>query len=83
LRNALLYRPDDPNHLLQQVPQMHVKGLGVERIKGYRYPAPGSQAPPNIPTREHTDDHYNVGNFCKNTRYLKLEVSDSSNNEFL
>ena len=34
------FRPDD-THNMHQIPPANVTMPGVERIKGYRYPAPG------------------------------------------
>ena len=40
LKKVFFFRPDDP-HNLHQTPPASFKMPGVDRIKGYRYPAPG------------------------------------------
>jgi hypothetical protein len=40
LKNLFFYRPND-THDLHQIPPANTKMPGVERIMGYRYPAPG------------------------------------------
>mmetsp|Transcript_16230 Transcript_16230/g.14668 ORF Transcript_16230/g.14668 Transcript_16230/m.14668 type:complete len:195 (+) Transcript_16230:31-615(+) len=68
--NFILFRPDDGNHLWQQPPQFKVDNGGVERIKGYRYPAPGSQEEPRIPVRYSSDDSFDISLFKKNATSL-------------
>ena len=41
LRRWAVFRPDDINDLYP-FPRNRISYPGVERIKGYRYPAPGS-----------------------------------------
>ena len=41
LKGMIVFRPEDPINLWQATPQMQT-GSKVERIKGYRYPAPRS-----------------------------------------
>ena len=43
-----MFSPEDPNNLMQQWPQKDYDG-GVERIQGYRFPAPGSRPEAHIP----------------------------------
>jgi hypothetical protein len=57
---------------------MHVDGLGVDRIKGYRYPAPGSQVKPRVPVRESEDELYDVTHFAKDSRNVPFAVSGIS-----
>ena len=65
----LVFRPDDPNNLLQQWPQKDYDG-GVDRIEGYRYPAPGSRPEANVPQR--TDDQvYDMKKYTHDPRNLK------------
>eukprot|EP01033_Poteriospumella_lacustris_P002770 gene2770-2013_t len=70
VRKATLFRPEDPNKLLQILPwnwQHHE----VARIKGFRNPSPGSQAAPSVPTRESEDDIYNTNFYPRDPRNLK------------
>ena len=60
MRQVLLFAPDDPNNLHQTPPQRHIEGLDVERIKGYRYPAPGSRHGARVPTRESSDELFDT-----------------------
>ena len=54
LRSWALFRPDDINDLYP-FPRNRISYPGVDRIKGYRYPAPGSRPAVNIPQSESTD----------------------------
>lgn len=42
LRGMILFRPEDADNLHQVLPRMKAVS-GIERMKGFRYPAPGSQ----------------------------------------
>jgi hypothetical protein len=74
-RRSLLFAPDDPNNLHQTVPQMHVEGLNVPRIKGYRYPAPGSRHGAKVPMRDHSDQLYDTTYAPHDPRNLPNTVS--------
>ena len=56
-RQFILFKPNDL-HNLNQAPDPRVQMPGVERIEGYRYPAPGSRPAPDIPIRENDDTMY-------------------------
>lgn len=66
----LVYRPDDHAKLAQQLPQMK-QNLNVERIKGYRYPSPGSQVGARVPLRDHSDNIYDIQEYTRDPRNLK------------
>lgn len=51
-----------------------VEGTGVPRIKGFRYPAPGSQPPAFVPTVKSTDDFYNNLFYTRDSRNLPNKV---------
>jgi len=71
IRNAFVFRPEDPNNLIQITAQMKVKThVPVERIKGFRFPAPGSQPQPSVPTRESEDEVYDIRHFSKDPANL-------------
>ena len=79
IRRVLVFAPDDPNNLHQTPPQRHIEGLDVERIKGYRYPAPGSRLGAKVPMRDHSDELFDTGfashdnrNLPNTVRYLSL-----------
>jgi hypothetical protein len=78
MRNAILYRPEDPNNLHQVLPQRHTAGLNVDRIKGYRYPAPGSRHGAKVPIRDHEDQNFNPAFFTRNSANLPKKVSSKS-----
>lgn len=59
LRSLALFRPDDINDLYP-FPRNRISYPGVERIKGFRYPAPGSRGKVNVPQSE-SDDRYGRG----------------------
>jgi hypothetical protein len=67
-RNAVLYRAEDPNQMMQVMPQK-MNTTGVERIQGYRFPAPGSRAGAHVPEVENEDDIYDIG-FSKRNNLL-------------
>ena len=75
LRRAILFAPDDPNNLHQTVPQRHIEGLNVERIKGYRYPAPGSRTGARVPVRDSSDMLYDTNYAPRDPRNLPDTVS--------
>lgn len=68
LRQIFLYKPDDKYNLLQVLPARH-KEPGVDRIKGFRYPSPGSQPAPKVPIRSE-DEVYNTNHYSKDPRNL-------------
>jgi hypothetical protein len=47
----------------------------VERIKGFRFPAPGSRTGARIPTRESADQIYDTGYYYRDPRNLKSKVN--------
>jgi hypothetical protein len=73
IRAALIYRPEDVNNLHQVLPQ-RVTNVPVERIKGYRYPAPGSRVGARIPIRDHDDELYETTYYTRNSANLPKEV---------
>lgn len=62
-----MFRPND-THDLHQIPPANVQMPGVERIKGYRYPSPGSQKVAEIPQLEDEDRMYDIKYYSRNTR---------------
>jgi hypothetical protein len=78
IRKATLFRPEDPNKLLQILPPLwpHQE---VTRIKGFRTPSPGSQAQASVPVRESADDIYNINYYSRDPRNLKTGDAVSLN----
>lgn len=74
MRGILVFRPDDPLQLSQVAPQFKVDNSGVDRIKGHRYPAPGSQEQPTIPTRT-KDQLFDVTFHTRDSRRITKNVS--------
>ena len=56
----------------QVLPQRDV-GREVERIQGFRYPAPGSRTPGSVPVRESEDAVYNVNFYSRDSRNVPSE----------
>ena len=54
----------------------------VERIKGYRYPAPGSQTTANVPTLTNEDVKYDIKYFSRNTRRAGHLDAEGKSNRF-
>jgi hypothetical protein len=72
----LFFKPDDVYNLYQVPPQRSIQGVnGVERIKGYRYPAPGSQPFPKVPTRETEDEIYDTNFYARDPRNIQRKVN--------
>ena len=69
LRQMTLFRPEDPSNLVQILPQKSVKGCGVERIQGFRFPAPGSVHTASIPLRDHVDKVYDIKAYVNHDLY--------------
>lgn len=74
IRAAIVFRPDDPNNLFQMLPPRQVP-VDVERIKGYRYPAPGSRGGARVPLRVTSDRVYDIKQFTRDPRNLPKDVS--------
>ncbi len=75
MRSVFLFRPSDPNNLLQITPQFHAQAPEVARIKGHRFPAPGSQPLASIPIRENSDLLYNNALYPRDPRNISNEVT--------
>ena len=68
LRRTVLFKPDDI-HNFEGVPQSaRLTMPGVERIKGPRYPAPGSRPIPTIPKDPEGTDPYDINYYSRDTR---------------
>ncbi len=76
------FAPHDKNKLWQILPQMMPgKTSGVDRIKGFRYPSPGSQenketegtTRSRVPVRDNSDELYDVQYYTKNPLNFKSE----------
>ncbi|GMH52818.1 hypothetical protein TrRE_jg3973 [Triparma retinervis] len=68
LSNWAQFRPDDPHGLIGVPEHARTTTEGVPRIKGYRYPAPGSRPAVEIPTADLDSDPYNINYYSKDTR---------------
>eukprot|EP00349_Pseudokeronopsis_sp_Brazil_P010520 CAMPEP_0202978718 /NCGR_PEP_ID=MMETSP1396-20130829/85060_1 /ASSEMBLY_ACC=CAM_ASM_000872 /TAXON_ID= /ORGANISM="Pseudokeronopsis sp., Strain Brazil" /LENGTH=190 /DNA_ID=CAMNT_0049717805 /DNA_START=117 /DNA_END=689 /DNA_ORIENTATION=+ len=70
IRHAFLFRPEDPNKLLQITPPNWPHPT-IARIKGFRTPSPGSQPMPSVPARESSDRIYDINYYYRDPRNLK------------
>lgn len=68
------FRPEDPNRLHQVLPQMEVN-TPVDRIKGFRFPAPGSRHEARVPIRESEDHVYSTNYFVRDPANININVS--------
>jgi hypothetical protein len=69
IAKRLSFAPHDPNKLWQILPQKGVYNEGIERIKGFRYPSPGSaQMITRVPVRETEDETYNIQHYTRDMR---------------
>ena len=73
-KELLVYRPNDPLDLRQVTPQFQTNNK-VERIKGFRYPSPGSVHEASVVVRDSTDGIYDTKNYPRNPENLKPNVS--------
>jgi hypothetical protein len=73
IRHAFLFRPEDPNGLHQVLPPTYAPS-SVERIKGNRYPSPGSRLGASVPTRDNEDEIYNTSQLLRDARNLPRNV---------
>jgi hypothetical protein len=73
IRHAFLFRPEDPNGLHQVLPPTFAPS-SVERIKGNRYPSPGSRLGASVPTRDNEDEIYNTSQLLRDARNLPRNV---------
>ena len=73
-KSMLVFRPEDPINLWQATPRFET-GSKVERIVGYRYPAPGSAHLSRVPVRDSEDAVYNITNYPRNPNNIELDVS--------
>jgi len=71
LKEFLQFRPEDPGGLLQVLPQREANVSGVERIKGYRYPAPGSRTGARVPVRDSAEEVYDIKHYSRDPRNVK------------
>jgi len=62
------FRPDETHGLEGQPQSSHFTMEGVERIKGYRYPAPGSRPEANVPLSDEGVDPFDINYLGKDTR---------------
>jgi hypothetical protein len=77
LARFLYFKPNDPYNLVQMPPQHSVANVfGISRIKGFRFPAPGSQPAPRIPLRESEDSVYDTNHYVRDWRNLTTGVSN-------
>jgi hypothetical protein len=65
--------------MLMQVMPQKMNTAGVERIQGYRFPAPGSRTGASVPEVENEDDIYDIGFSKRNNLLVKREESYSLN----
>jgi hypothetical protein len=74
LKEMVVFRPEDPQNLIQVLPRFQ-QNVDVARIKGYRYPAPGSQdaAAAAVPVREHPDQTYDNKLYARDSRNMALD----------
>mmetsp|Transcript_17694 Transcript_17694/g.52625 ORF Transcript_17694/g.52625 Transcript_17694/m.52625 type:complete len:221 (+) Transcript_17694:269-931(+) len=63
----LQFRPKMP-HRMEPGPAANWRPAGVERIQGYRYPAPGSREAARVPRVENTDEVFDTKYYSRDTR---------------
>ena len=73
MKEMLVYRPNDPINLLQQTPQFKTNAT-VERIKGYRFPAPGSTHIASSPMRDDEDSVYDTMHYPRSPENITPNV---------
>lgn len=75
IKELIVFRPEDNTNLIQALPRFQ-QNTTVPRIKGYRYPAPGSQdvAEVAVPLRVNADQVYDSKLFPRDPRNLELNT---------
>ena len=76
IREMIVFRPEDHTNLIQALPRFKQNVPQVPRIKGYRYPAPGSAGLTMdiaIPLRDHEDQVYDTKLYARDSRNLAYE----------
>jgi hypothetical protein len=74
IRSALVYAPEDPNNLHQVMPPNKAV-TSVARIKGNRWPSPGSVTGARVPLFDSTDRLYNSNYVTRDPRNTIRNVS--------
>jgi len=64
--NKLQFRPENPK-LMEPAPFVQEKLDGVDRIQGYRYPAPGSRPAPRVPRVSNSDNVFDIKYYSRDT----------------
>ena len=77
IRRAAQFRPDETHGLEGAPVRSHFDMPGVERIKGYRYPAPSSQETANIPLNDEGYDPFDITYLGKDTKVREGELKTS------
>jgi hypothetical protein len=73
VRPMLEFNPKDPQGGYQILPPM-TKNSPVDRIKGFRYPSPGSIHGARIPIRDSSDDVYDIKQYTRDPRNMQADV---------
>jgi len=68
IRRVTQFRPDETHGLEGAPVRSHFDMPGVERIKGYRYPAPSSQETVNIPLNDENYDPFDITFLGRDTK---------------
>ncbi|KAJ8608507.1 hypothetical protein CTAYLR_005714 [Chrysophaeum taylorii] len=68
----LQFKPLRP-HTMEPGPAANQKVEGVERIQGYRYPAPASRPPPVVPRVENPDMTFDIKYYSRDVRRAARE----------
>jgi len=68
LRDTMTFKENDVHNMEGAPSSAHLTMPGVPSIKGYRYPAPGSQPAVNIPQSDEGSDPYNTNYYSRDTR---------------
>ena len=67
------FRPNDAGAGYQILPPQ-TKVVNVDRIQGFRFPAPGSRHGARIPIRETEEDVYDIKEYTRDPRNLPPDV---------
>lgn len=72
LRYAFLFRPEDPNMMMQMMPPKF-NPTTVERIQGFRYPSPGSRIGARVPIVNGQDQIYDTNQYVRDPSNIKRQ----------
>ncbi len=73
IREMAVFRPENPQDLIQVLPQKDQRVPHVPHIQGFRFPAPGSVHTASVPARDNSDRIYDTRLYPRNPYNLEKD----------